>query len=70
MNSSREPCIPTLPGIQPGVFIFWKLKTILEDIAANAYEQMIQYIVADIRKRCHACQMADKDHLEVFLEKL
>ena len=47
-----------------------ELKEVVEDVARTIPEEMVRKTVANIRKRCRACIMADGDHFEAFLKKI
>ena len=45
-----------------------ELKETVGDVARTVPEQMIRDAVANIRKRCEACVLADSNHFESFFE--
>ena len=46
-----------------------ELKETVEDVARTIPEEMIREAVANIRKRCRACEAASGDHFESFLKQ-
>jgi len=47
-----------------------ELKAVVEDVAATATTEMIRNAVANLRRRCRACVMADGGHFESFLKSI
>ena len=47
-----------------------ELREVVEDMTKTIPETMVRKTIANIRKRCRACLMADGDHFEAFLKKI
>ena len=47
-----------------------ELRTVVEDVVKTIPESMVRKTVANIRKRCRACLMAEGNNFKAFLKKI